>query len=133
MSNSIKEKISHVKSPLNYIGGKYKLLSQITPKFPDDIEVFFDVFAGGCNVGVNVSCRKLILNDNIPYLIDMFKMFHKMNCESIIGHIESRISEYKLSKINEDGYKMFRSYYNENKNPLDLFVLIAYSFNHQIR
>lgn len=133
MSNSIKEKISHVKSPLNYIGGKYKLLNQITPKFPEDIEVFFDVFAGGCNVGVNVNCRKLILNDNIPYLIDMFKMFYKMKCESIIDHIESRISEYKLSKINEDGYKMFRSNYNENKNPLDLFVLIAYSFNHQIR
>ena len=55
MSNSIKEKISHVKSPLNYIGGKYKLLSQISPKFPENIEVFFDVFAGGCNVGVNAS------------------------------------------------------------------------------
>jgi DNA adenine methylase len=26
-----------------------------------------------------------------------------------------------------------RELYNQNKNPLDLFVLIAYSFNHQIR
>jgi site-specific DNA-adenine methylase len=43
MSNSIKEKISHVKSPLNYIGGKYKLLSQITPKFPEDIEVMLEL------------------------------------------------------------------------------------------
>jgi DNA adenine methylase len=31
------------------------------------------------------------------------------------------------------GYISLRKEYNKTKNPLDLFVLIAYSFNHQIR
>lgn len=36
-----------VKSPLNYVGGKFKLLPQILPYFPNDIDTFYDVFAGG--------------------------------------------------------------------------------------
>ena len=42
-----------IQSPLNYTGGKYRLLSQILPLFPDDIETFVDLFCGGCNVGIN--------------------------------------------------------------------------------
>ena len=133
MNESSVKKHKYVKSPLNYIGGKYGILNQIIPKFPKDINTFFDVFAGGCNVGVNVNSEKLILNDNINYLIDMFRTFYEMDKESVLAHIESRISKFQLSKSNEKGFKLFRSFYNENKNPLDLFVLTAYSFNHQIR
>lgn len=43
-----------IQSPLNYTGGKYKLLPQILPLFPGDIRVFVDLFCGGCNVGLNV-------------------------------------------------------------------------------
>jgi len=39
-----------IKSPLNYIGGKYKILNQILPLFPENINCFVDLFAGGCNV-----------------------------------------------------------------------------------
>ena len=38
-----------IQSPLNYTGGKYKLLPQILPLFPKDIDVFVDLFCGGCN------------------------------------------------------------------------------------
>jgi len=41
--------------------------------------------------------------------------------------------EYDLSLTNEIGYNDLRIYYNSFKNPLDLFVLLCYSFNHQIR
>ena len=40
-----------VKSPLNYTGGKHKLLPQITKLFPKDIDTFYDVFAGGRMLG----------------------------------------------------------------------------------
>ena len=43
-----------IKSPLNYIGGKYKLLPQILPLMPDNIKVFVDLFGGGFNVGINI-------------------------------------------------------------------------------
>jgi adenine-specific DNA-methyltransferase len=38
---------NYIKSPLNYVGGKYKLLDEIIPLFPTDIDTFVDVFAGG--------------------------------------------------------------------------------------
>lgn len=35
------------KSPLNYTGGKFKLLPQILPLFPDKTDTFVDLFGGG--------------------------------------------------------------------------------------
>ncbi|HIP26716.1 MAG TPA: Dam family site-specific DNA-(adenine-N6)-methyltransferase [Flavobacteriaceae bacterium] len=123
----------NIKSPLNYIGGKHKLLNQIIPLFPKKINTFVDLFAGGCNVGINIQAKKIIFNDNLTYLIELFNIFKNDDINDTINHIENRINEFQLSKINESGYKEFRSFYNKNKIPLDLFVLIAYSFNHQIR
>ena len=123
----------NIKSPLNYIGGKYKLLNQITPLFPANINMFVDLFAGGCNVGINIEANKIIFNDNLTYLIKLFERLQKNSKEETIEHIQKRINEFNLSQINEEGYKKFRDFYNQTKIELDLFVLIAYSFNHQIR
>ncbi len=122
-----------VKSPLNYIGGKHKLLDQLLPLFPNDINNFIDLFAGGCNVGINVESNKIYCNDNLTYLIEMFETFKKNSFEETLRHIESRIEKFQLSLTNKDGYIELRKTYNNDKNPLDLFVLVAYSFNHQIR
>ncbi|ALU75139.1 Dam family site-specific DNA-(adenine-N6)-methyltransferase [Tenacibaculum piscium] len=122
-----------IKSPLNYIGGKAKILDQILPLFPKEIDNFIDLFAGGCNVGINVKANKVYFNDNLTYLIEMYKLFQHNNLNETILHIENRIKEFELSLTNDDGYKKMRTKYNEQKNPLDLFVLIAFSFNHQIR
>ncbi|MBL0687287.1 MAG: DNA adenine methylase [Sulfurospirillum sp.] len=127
------KKNKNIKSPLNYIGGKYRLLNQIMPLFPRKIDTFIDLFAGGCNVGINIKANKIIFNDNLTYLIELFQIFKNSNTTTIINHIENRIDEFKLSKTNEKGYKEFRNFYNQHKITLDLFVLIAYSFNHQIR
>jgi DNA adenine methylase len=122
-----------IKSPLNYIGGKYKLLEQITPLFPKNIGTFVDLFAGGCNVGINSNAEKVVFNDNLTYLIDMYKVFQNNTFKATLTHINNRINEFDLSLTNENGYKKFRDFYNENQQPLDLFILIAFSFNHQIR
>jgi len=50
-----------------------------------------------------------------------------------LWHIDNRIDYFELSLTNETGYKNLRNEYNKQKNPLDLFVLVAFSFNHQIR
>jgi DNA adenine methylase len=122
-----------IKSPLNYIGGKHKILSQIMPLFPENINCFVDLFAGGGNVGINASAKKIILNDNLIHLIDLYKKLHKTPVEKILEHIHKRIEEYSLSLTNKDGYIKLRKTYNKTKYPLDLFVLVSYSFNHQIR
>lgn len=123
----------YIKSPLNYIGGKYKLLKQITPLFPENIDTFVDLFAGGCNVGINVHSKKVIFNDNLTYLIEMYEKFLELEIDEILEHIESRINQFQLSLQNEVGYREMRDAYNKDKHPIDLFVLVAYSFNHQIR
>lgn len=120
-------------SPMNYIGGKYKLLPQILPLFPKKIRVFVDLFCGGANVGINVKSEKVVFNDNLSYLIDLYKAFQSVPKMEILQHIEKRINDLALSMTNEEAYLTLRKLYNNQRNPLDLFVLIAYSFNHQIR
>lgn len=123
----------YIKSPMNYIGGKYKLLPQIIPKFPKYIGTFVDLFSGGCNVSINVNANKIICNDINNKIIELFQTFKKYDVNFILEHIERRISEYNLSKENEDGFIKFRNYYNVTKNPLDLYTLTCYSFNYQFR
>lgn len=118
---------------MNYIGGKHKLLSQIVPLFPQNIKTFVDLFCGGCNVGINVNAENVIFNDNLSFLIELYKSFKEKQNDEILKHIESRIKQFDLSLTNANGYLALRELYNKEKNPLDLFVLVAYSFNHQIR
>lgn len=124
---------TYVCSPMNYIGGKYRLLTQLLPLFPKQINTFVDLFCGGCNVGINSSANSIVFNDNLSYLIDLYNTFNNHSTDSIVSHIEGRIAEYQLSLTNEKGYLSLRHLYNIQRNPLDLFVLTAYSFNHQIR
>lgn len=127
------KKESYIKSPMNYIGGKGKILSQLLPLFPLNISTFVDLFCGGCNVGINVNAKRIKFNDNITYLIDLYNAFLNLAEENIFQHIYSRIEQFNLSLTNEHGYKEIRSLYNKYREPLDLFVLMAYGFNHQIR
>lgn len=122
-----------ISSPMNYIGGKHKLLSQIVPLFPQNIKTFVDLFCGGCNVGINANAENVIFNDNLSFLIELYKSFKEKQNDEILKHIESRIKQFDLSLTNANGYLALRELYNKEKNPLDLFVLVAYSFNHQIR
>lgn len=127
------EEPAYVKSPLNYIGGKFKLLPQIVPKFPRNIHTFVDLFSGGANVGVNVRADSHIFNDMNSKINEMFRFFSTQSPDQLIDKIGARIQEYGLSKTNEDGFLRFRKDYNNNPNPLDLYVLVSYSYNYQIR
>ena len=126
--------MNYIKSPLNYTGGKYKLLPQIIPKFPKNTNTFVDVFGGGFNVGINVNSDKVIYNDIITPLADLMVAFKENNINDILEYIDTTIKEFDLSKTNKEEYYNFRDYYNnESTNPLDLFVLSCFSFNHDIR
>lgn len=122
-----------VKSPLNYTGGKSKLLPQILPLFPDKVGTFIDLFCGGCNVGSNVNADKVIYNDYMSQIIELFKNWKDSNLEDTIQYIETQIEKFNLSKQNQEGFLELRKQYNEHRDIRDLFVLVAYAFNHQIR
>ena len=140
-SKSIKTKTAPIKynrtkflkSPLNYIGGKHKLLPQLMPLFPKQMGCFVDLFAGGCNVGINIKAEKIVCNDLNTKIINMYNVFQQTDTHEILHHINNRIDEFDLSKTNEQGFLAFRKYYNELQNPIDLYVLACFSFNYQFR
>lgn len=137
----------YVKSPMNYTGGKYKLLHQIEPLFPEDINLFVDLFTGGGNIAVNVKANKIVANDCEENIIGIYQTFQKYdNVDELIGQIEEIIKTYGLTIDNMEAYNQFRNDYNSlktsqgNYSPLSsyninilLYVLICYSFNHQYR
>lgn len=123
----------YIKSPLNYTGGKFKILEPVFQAFPSDIRTFVDVFAGGFNVGINVEAETIVCNDQINYLIEMFQMFQATGTGQLLDRIKGIISTYQLTQQNKDGYYALRSDYNRTGDLTELFVLTCYAFNHQIR
>jgi len=96
-----------IQSPLNYMGGKFKLLSQILPHFPERIDTFMDLFCGGCNVGVNVKADRVILNDNNPHLLYLYNTFKNLGNETMLSVIDDIIKRYGLSRSTENGYDFY--------------------------
>lgn len=122
-----------IKSPFNYIGNKYRLLTQILPLFPQKCDVFYDIFCGGLDISINVSANKKIANDINHLLIEIMEYFKNNDYELVVDEINKTISTFNLSKDNKESYYSFRDYYNSNKNPLYLYVLMCFSFNYQFR
>lgn len=123
-----------IKSPLNYTGGKYKLLPQILPYFPNDIDTFYDIFAGGCNVGINVKANKIVCNDICEVVINLMNDWNKLNSEQALNILEETINKYDLSKTNEEGFKQIRENYNKGNKSWDMFyAMVTNAFNYQIR
>ena len=63
----------------------------------------------------------------------LYKYLHKEDIDKIIEMIKSQIKKYQLSLINKEGYIKLRNDYNHDKDLIKFFLLICYSFNHQIR
>lgn len=145
--------IDNVASPLNYTGGKFKILDQLNNIFIKT-DCFLDLFTGGANVGVNSLSSKIILNDNNKEVINLLNYFYTKDIDNILKEVEDIIAMYKLSmtsmygyeyyncnssdglaKFNKDPFFKLREDYNKSKlkNPAMLYVLIVYAFNNQIR
>lgn len=128
----MKEK--YIKSPLNYVGGKYKLLKEILPLFPDKINTFIDLFGGGFNVGINVKAEHIVYNDLENHVVELLKYLKDNDIDKLLSEIDSLIEKYKLSKENAEGFNQLREYYNEeNNSPIVFYTMICHAFNYQIR
>ena len=141
-----------VKSPLNYTGGKLKLLPQILPLFPNKIDTFIDLFGGGFNVGINVKANQVIYNDIEEHIVELLNYFKNNEGKVIIKQIDSLIDKYGLtrtdkygyeyygcnssegvSRINKKPYLKLREDYNKNKTPILFFTTVIFAFSNQIR
>lgn len=123
-----------IKSPLNYTGGKYKLLPQILPLLPDNINNFIDLFSGGCNVGINIKANKIICNDINKVVINLYREWSKLTSIEALTALQDTIKKYDLSKTNEEGFKKIRSDYNNGNKSWNMFyAMVTNAFNYQIR
>ena len=124
----------YIKSPLNYTGGKFKLLPQILSLMPDDIENFVDLFCGGCNVAVNVDVKgKKYCNDIESHVIDFYKGLQENEVEVSLHKVKEVISKYNLNKENREGFLSCREDYNKNKTWYMFYAVVSHAFNNQIR
>ena len=122
------------KSPINYSGSKDKMLPSLIKLLPYNIGTFVDVMGGAFNVGANISAlNKVVYNEINPFIYELVKWILQEDKDKIIFDVERKISEYRLSKGNEEAYKKLRDSYNMNKNPLELYVLHMYAFQNMIR
>lgn len=146
-----------IQSPLNYTGGKFKLLPQILPLFPEKINCFVDLFCGGCNVGINVNSKSVIYNDLNEHLLYLYNTFKNLDKDITFELIYKTINDYQLSLVSENGYEFYncesgkglgdynrehflklRKDFNDRKEEdyyyyIMLYVMIVYAFNNQIR
>lgn len=152
-----------LKSPLNYTGNKFRILEQIQPYFPKQINTMVDLFCGGATVGLNTECKKIIFIDNDKFVIGLLKFLAKSKFETLLIELEKLIVTYELSysakygyayykeqitdsnynnglkSYNYKGYYKLRDDYNALKNKQTdtanrmLYLLMVYAFNNDMR
>ena len=123
-----------VKSPVNYIGNKFKLLPQILDLFPSNVSMLYDIFGGGGSISFNCKANHVYYNDIVNYMGDMFSELKGEDSETALNKIHKIINDYKLSKTNLDGFLKLRDFYNNGNKSWDIFyMLMCYSFNSQYR
>ena len=154
---NIKKEISY-RSPLFYVGDKYKLMPEIKKYLPSYINTYVEPFVGGGSSFLNVHAKKYLVNDIDQNIINIHQMLfdNSDNKDLFFKKIFSEINKYGLScsynghlvpeemkikykktyyaKYNKDNYIKIRDDYNKNKKDiLKLYILLIYGFNHMTR
>ena len=147
------------RSPLFYVGDKYKLISEIKTHFPNRIDKFVEPFVGGGSVFMNVKANDFILNDIDTNVITLHKYLSEQadNVDLFFNNLWHVINKYGLScsylydivpnelklqfpktyfaKYNKDKYKQLRTDYNKSDRTdiTILYLLLIYGFNRMLR
>lgn len=123
------------KSPLNYSGSKDTLLPSIIKELPSSINTFVDVMGGAFNVGANVvATNKVVYNELNPYVYGIIEWILKTDKDSVVKEVEDGVEKHSLEKRAKESFNTLREIYNEeDKSPLNLYLLHMYSFQNMIR
>lgn len=147
-----------IRSPLFYVGDKYKIIDQIKKYFPKCIETFIEPFTGGGSVFLNTSAQNYLLNDIDKYLIKLHKFLNSYasNKELFFDSLNKKVIDSGLSrsyiedivpksfrikypktyfaKFNKENYIKLRHIFNANKEDMFiLYLLLIYGFNRMLR
>lgn len=156
VKKDIKKEISY-RSPLFYVGDKYKLMPQIKKYMPENINNYVEPFVGGGSSFLNVKAKNYIVNDIDSYIISIHRMLkdYSKDKESFFEKTFRTINHYGLScsynghlvpeelkqkykktyyaKYNKEAYLNLRKDYNNKHDILKLYLLLIYGFNHMTR
>ncbi len=109
-------KNNYIKSPLNYLGNKYKLLPQMLELYPNNINTFYDLFCGGLDVSINVKANTIVANDKHKDLIWLLNEIK--NYKGMLGDELLRLDK-TVFPMNWNGGKALNTYirnsYKEDK------------------
>jgi DNA adenine methylase len=146
------------RSPLFYVGDKFKLVNQILPLFPEGIHSYFEPFVGGGSMAMNVTAERYYLNDidtNVAGLHTWLQ--NQESFEVLLSHLQLEIKRFGLRAShlgdivpetlkrahpktyfavqNRDAYNKMRSEFNGSKdaNFELLYLLLIFGFNRMIR
>ncbi len=148
-----------VRSPLFYVGDKYKLIREIKNHFPNNIQRFVEPFVGGGSVFMNVDAKEFLLNDLDSNIIAIHQMLchYATNTDDFFSKVDALVERYGLScsykkdivpnelkkefvktfyaRFNKAGYEKLRDDYNKStsRDVFILYVLLIYGFNRMIR
>ena len=148
-----------VRSPLFYVGDKYKIINEIKKHFPQNIHRFVEPFVGGGSVFMNTDAQEFLLNDIDRNIIEIHKMLcgYASNKDFFYKKVDSIVEQYGLScsykkdivpkelkkdfvktfyaRFNKTGYEKMRFDYNHSssRSVLMLYMLLIYGFNRMIR
>jgi DNA adenine methylase len=152
-------KTGNVRSPLFYMGDKFKLLDQLKDRFPKKINNFIEPFTGGGSVFLNINADKYFLNDRDKYLIGIHKHLIKSSVSPNIffKKVKKTLKKYGLSRsyekdiipkylkkrfiktyyaqFNKQGYTKLKNDYNSSKkiDYTSLYILLILGFNRILR
>lgn len=147
------------RSPLFYVGDKYKLVPEIKPLFPGEIRRFIEPFVGGASVTLNVEADSYLLNDIDKNVISIHKLlcsyagkeasfFRKayaivdkygLSCSAVKDIIPDSMKQEFVktyfARFNKEQYERLRADYNlsDRKDFLILYLLLIYGFNRMLR
>lgn len=147
------------RSPLFYVGDKYKLVREIRTHFPAHINRLIEPFVGGGSVMMNVNANGYLLNDINSYVINLHRMLQGyIGRESeFINDLYALIDNYGLSlslrsdvvpkdmkvanpktyyaRYNKAGYQRMKAdFINGGQQDMQrLYLLLIYGFNHMLR
>ena len=147
------------RSPLFYVGDKYKLIREIRTHFPQTINRFIEPFVGGGSVMMNVEANSYLLNDINSYVINLHQMLQSYigKEQEFLEEIYNIIDSYKLSlslrsdvvpqamkkaypktyyaRYNKAGYLQMKADFiaKGQQNMMKLYLLLIYGFNHMLR
>ena len=148
-----------VRSPLFYVGDKYKLMREIRSHFPQQIGRLIEPFVGGGSVFMNTEAPICLANDIDQYVIRLHNWLcgYRDNVDGLMAELTEMIDHYGLSfslvrdevpedlrkaypktyfaKFNKIAYAALRQDFNDTgKSDLrKLYLLLIYGFNRMLR